>query len=474
MQDDLITITRQKLATLGVIKTSSLILGLSGGLDSMTLAYVLRTLQTEGVFARLVFCHVNHKLRAEESNADAEFVRSIARDWNVESEIVELGVAELSDIKTNGSEASARSARYTAFERVAARLGIDTIVTAHTANDQAETVLMRLMRGAGPRGLGGIPRERKLNSQLRVIRPWLNVSREQIARFAFERSIRHHEDSTNATSIYLRNRVRHELLPVMQSMSPAPLVETLGRVADMMGQQSRYFDAEAQMLFFQEEASATRRRKDIELHLFTQAPRPIKFAALELLMKHGGAREMLSTRTFDRIVEWLINFDQEKRREYVFQLKSHYRLRIANARLRLELEEDIPKLGTQELRVNEPVETSAGKIKLRKATSTEVTHFLTEVYFDYQTLGCDSLIVRSWEPGDRMHPFGLEGSKLISNLLLESGLKSGAAKRAYPVVTHPVTGEILWLPGIRRSNACPITGSTSSVHICTLYPVNAH
>lgn len=462
MNIDLIQSTRSALSKLGVDKRSTLLLGLSGGIDSMTLGFVLKQLQSEGFFDRLIFCHVDHKLRAAESDLDAEFVRSIANDWDVPVEIVELGIGVAADITTTASEANARNARYKVFERIADQLKIETVVTAHNANDQAETVVMRLMRGAGPRGLAGIPAERKLNSSLRVIRPWLQIPREEIAAFAGSNNIAYREDSTNVSNVYLRNRVRNELLPVMQATSGTMLVESLGCMAEMMRHQSRYFDAEAEMLFFQDG------REELDLDLFLQSPRPIKFAAIELLLKRHHSLEMLSTRTFERILDWVGRSEQEKRAPSVFDLRSGVRLRIANERIGIEREEAFDLLESRLLIENEPCQTSAGELKLSLQDVADVDRSQNIAAFDLETMSSEWLLVRSWRAGDRMNPFGMEGRKLISDLLLESGIKSSSRKRAYPVVAHPDTGEILWLPGIRRSNAYPIIDSTRRIVVCEL------
>ncbi len=473
--NDLPALTKAALLELDVDESSSLLLGVSGGLDSMTLAFVLHQLQKLGAFERLVICHVDHKLRGDESDGDAEFVRSTAASWDIQCEIVQLGMGEAHDLHANSTEASARNARYQVFERAAARLQISVIVTAHTANDQSETVLMRMMRGAGPRGLAGIPRGRLIRENLRVIRPWLNVSRSVIENFASDHDLQHREDSTNTSPIYLRNRVRHELLPLMETLSAVPIADSLVRMADLMRDQSRYFDAEAEMLFFQDD------RQELELDLFMQAPQPIKFAALELLMHRNGAKEMLSTKTFARILSWLsdrqralTNSDQERRPNSVFELRGGYRLRLANERLRIGREETLPEIEPAELRSDKPVRTIEGELRLAITGAHEMTHSKDIAYFDCDALGSDHVIVRSWKPGARMHPFGMEGRKLLSDILNEAGVRSGPRKKAFPIVVHPVTGEALWVPGIRRSNGYLISSSSARILVCSLIPEKAH
>lgn len=178
----------------------------SGGADSVYLLHRLLRLAETGGFS-VVCAHFNHRLRGAESDRDEQFVRDLCARWSVP---LFVGQGDLAD----RSEAAARAARYAFLERVSREQACQWIVTAHTADDQAETMLLNLARGAGLRGLAGIPPQRE-----KLLRPLLDTTRDEIETDLAERGIPHVEDGTNAANDYARNRLRHEAIPALRSVN---------------------------------------------------------------------------------------------------------------------------------------------------------------------------------------------------------------------------------------------------------------
>src|SRR5215212_2184426 len=178
----------------------------SGGPDSVALLRALVELGGE-----LAVLHLDHGLRGEESREDAAFVRDLCDRLNVRCEVRRLELAGGQNL-----QARAREERYRLAEEVAGELGLQTLVTGHTSDDVAETVLMNLARGAGLRGLAGIPPMRG-----RVQRPLIEVTREEILEYLEELNQPYRTDPTNLTGKYARNRVRLEVLPVLHELYPA-------------------------------------------------------------------------------------------------------------------------------------------------------------------------------------------------------------------------------------------------------------
>lgn len=214
----------------------------SGGLDSVTLLHFLKRLSVEEDF-HLTAAHFNHCLRGEDSEEDARFVEQLCADWEIPCVAGNGDVAEYAQEHGLGIEEAARQCRYAFLEEAAAALGAERIATAHQAEDQAETVLLQLIRGSGSEGLGGIAPVRD-----KIIRPFLTVSREEIEAYAEFHHIRHREDESNRDLRFARNRVRHELLPLLQEMNPA-VVQAIGRAAMVRRQESDLLQqiAEAEM-----------------------------------------------------------------------------------------------------------------------------------------------------------------------------------------------------------------------------------
>ncbi|MCG3146692.1 MAG: tRNA(Ile)-lysidine synthase [Verrucomicrobiae bacterium] len=196
------------------------LVGVSGGADSVALLDALVRLGH-----RPHVCHLNHKLRGAESDGDAEFVRKLAGQYGLP--------VTIKSRRVKADENACRQARLAFFEQVAKKTGITTIALAHTGDDQVETFLMRLIRGAGVDGLAGIWPERQMG-KLRVIRPLLNVSHADVMDYLKRYRLKWREDSSNANRRFLRNRIRHELLPLLEREYNAGIRAALRRTAEIL------------------------------------------------------------------------------------------------------------------------------------------------------------------------------------------------------------------------------------------------
>ena len=187
-----------------------LVLALSGGIDSMVLANLLLKVKVDFVVA-----HCNFHLRGEESDGDERFVREFAERNGIQCFVKHFDTEQYAAEQGISIEMAARDLRYSWFEELRQQLGYDKIAVAHHADDQAETFFINLLRGAGLRGLKGMQPQNGV-----VIRPLLWASREQIHQYAVENNIAWREDHTNAETIYLRNKIRNQLLPVFDELHP--------------------------------------------------------------------------------------------------------------------------------------------------------------------------------------------------------------------------------------------------------------
>ncbi|MDR4480944.1 MAG: tRNA lysidine(34) synthetase TilS [Nitrospira sp.] len=209
------------------------LVAVSGGPDSVALLAILHQLAPAWDLS-LTVVHCNYGLRGAESEGDASFVTALCRRLKLPCLIKPVTMGRREAGASSSLQARARESRYRLFREVAAELGAARVALGHTANDQAETVLLRMLRGAGLRGLAGMPpiRERLF------VRPLLSVSRQDILSYLEAVGWSYRTDSSNAKSIYLRNRVRHELLPVMQALAPAA-IRLLARQADILREDDR-------------------------------------------------------------------------------------------------------------------------------------------------------------------------------------------------------------------------------------------
>ncbi len=193
----------------------AVIVGLSGGADSVTLLHLFASLREEGVISHLQAVHINHSLRGEESRRDQQFVEALCRQWNIPLYTEQHDVASLAHDRGRGIEEVGRELRYEAFNTAAQRFPVYRIATAHTADDNAETLLLHICRGSGLHGAVGIPPVRG-----EIIRPLITCTREEIEAYCQQYDLSYVTDSTNADIAYARNRIRHTVMPQMRAINP--------------------------------------------------------------------------------------------------------------------------------------------------------------------------------------------------------------------------------------------------------------
>jgi len=214
--------------------------GVSGGADSMALLHSLHELAPT-LDLRLTVAHLDHGVR-DEAKEDAAFVRQAAADLGLPFVEDEVDVPALAGQAGISLEMAARQARYEFFARAAKGAECDAVATAHTANDQAETALLKLARGAGRGGLAGISYRTRLCG-VRVIRPFLDLNRQDIETYLSKRGIEWREDSSNKDMTFLRNRVRHEILPMLSDRLNPGITETLSRSANIWREEDKWMNS---------------------------------------------------------------------------------------------------------------------------------------------------------------------------------------------------------------------------------------
>src|SRR5512146_314036 len=228
------------LADAGVRRGDRLVVAVSGGADSMVLLDVLVGLAPR-LDLQLHVAHIHHGLRGRSADRDAALVRAEAARCGIPVRLERLAAAGRA--RGTSVQVWARAARYARLEAIRRRVRAAWILTAHNRNDQAETVLLNLLRGAGPRGLAGIPAARA-----RVLRPLLGVSRAEIERYAAARGVRFREDPSNRSVAYRRNRIRRRLLPMLAREYNPRIVEALAALAEQAREDDDALTSEAAML----------------------------------------------------------------------------------------------------------------------------------------------------------------------------------------------------------------------------------
>jgi tRNA(Ile)-lysidine synthase len=266
------------------------VVAVSAGPDSVALARLLSILQREKKVGPLILAHLNHQLRAMESDEDQAFVAELAKQLSRDAGLVgfrgkRLDIAALARERGDNLENVAREVRYEWFAEVAREEGARWIAVGHTADDQAETVLHRLVRGTGLHGLAGIPSRRELTSDIEVIRPLLRITRGELLAFLEAEQQPFRIDSSNSDAGFTRNRIRRELLPELARNYNPAVVSILCRLAEQAGEVQRLIEAAAVALFRQSELPRAANLIILQHSYLAAAPRHLVRELFRLLWK---------------------------------------------------------------------------------------------------------------------------------------------------------------------------------------------
>ena len=248
----------------------TIVVGVSGGPDSICLLNVLKNLQNE-LKINIVVAHINHMIR-KEADSETEFVQDFCKQRDIKCFVKKADVLQISKEKKLGTEEVGRKIRYDFFEEVKNLVGGNKIATAHNANDNAETVLMNFLRGSGSTGLKGIEpiRDNKL------IRPIIECTRQEIEQYCNEKDLNPKYDKTNQENIYTRNKIRNMLIPYIQENFNPNIIETINRMSNLIATDEMYFKSIVKQSY--KETFISRTEKEIILDLK-------KFNVLEKVIK---------------------------------------------------------------------------------------------------------------------------------------------------------------------------------------------
>ncbi len=378
-------------------ETGFYLIGLSGGADSVALLLLLLPAVREGRL-RVEAVHVNHGLRGEASGEDERFVRSLCERWGVPLHVYRA------DLRGRRDEDAARRARYAFFRQAAGSLGVDGLLLAHHADDQAETFLLRLLRGAGPDGLECM-KETATVEGLTILRPLLPLRRSEIREALRLAGIPWREDETNQEPTYLRNRVRLELIPALQAFSPAAVAH-LCAAAGLIAEENEVLRQQAESILAE---TATGDR--LEAQLLRELPPALQSRVLRLWWQRQGhhLRERQLSLAQCRQLAGLLSREQGRVNlpGDTYGVRAGRYLYLVSA----------PPAPPEPVRVSGP-ETRFGDHVLRVTPSQgnpgdgrraqEVPQGFAE--------GCE---LRTRRPGDRIRPFGHSGRRKLQDYLTD-------------------------------------------------------
>ena len=407
----------------------------SGGADSVACLSVLHQL---GYAIHVV--HFNHRTRGAESEADCNLAADLAFRWGLPFHVISRPLLDEAEAAGEPFESYARRARYSAFLDIARDTGGAALATGHHQGDQAETVLMRLLRGSGMRGLAGIPPART-EEDVRIIRPLLDCSREDIERYLRYWELPWREDASNASNAYTRNRIRHEIMPLLRDSFNPIVDEVLARTAACLRDEDSLLREQAESLLHR----CRRSEHQIDRQAFAEAHPALQRRAIVLLAESHGV-----TPAFERV--------EEARRHLAHGATGAScdlggRLLLRNGRRTAEIA--APGSGMeggmrQPVHLACPGETVAFDKRFRTRWLSRLPAESLKTYchpgrqvFDAAHVA-GPLVVRPRQPGDRFRPLGMEGRRKVKDYLGDLGL-TPSQRETQLVLTDDE--QILWIVG---------------------------
>lgn len=426
-----------------ISKEQLILLGLSGGADSVAL---LRILLAIGY--RCVAVHCNFHLRAEESNRDQQFVEQLCSRLGVKLELCSYDTISYAAEKKISIEMAARELRYADFERLRQEYNANSIAVAHHRDDSVETLLMNLMRGTGIRGLTGIKPKNGY-----VIRPLLSVERVEIEEYLNSIGQDYVTDSTNLETDYTRNKIRLNLLPLMRVINPNADRAIENTALHLQQAYLIYNDAVQKAI-----ADVVKREDEVliidtDALLATASPAAILY---EILSGYGYNEQQVSD-----IMESL---DAESGRRFT---SAGYLLYKERNRLVLMKNDDVDFCVAVDLNTTDNIMLPDGRI-LRfefRDGDAEIARDSTVATLDADKVG-NSLTVRVWQQGDSFIPFGMKGRKLLSDYMTDRKF-SITKKRNQCVVCNDCA--LVWVVGERSDNRYRITKDTVRQLVISVY-----
>lgn len=404
------------------------LLAVSGGKDSVTLCDLMHRSQY-----RFAIAHCNFNLREGDCDRDEHFVRNLAKGCNVPVHVVSFDTVAEAAANGESIEEAARRLRYSYFKDLCRQFGYSCVATAHHRDDSTETFFINLLRGTGITGLHGI-----LPKMNNVVRPMLCFSRKEIDEYVQSNGLHWVEDCTNATLEYTRNRVRHQLMPLLRQLSPNIDNIMESNIANLVEAEEiyhKYVDNACSNLLHQlpdggyyieiRDIDVLSPRKTILYELICKPPFCFSKSTLTALLDvlHGESGKQFYSASYRML--------KDRTRVFIYPLNSGHN--------------QMP-----EISVDVVDRISVGTLKCTA----------TKALFDAEKVA-QPISLRRWKPGDRFVPFGMKGSRLVSDFLKDKHLSLIEKEKVW--VLTDAEDRILWIVGMRADGRCAVSDNTTSI-----------
>ena len=473
----------------------SVVVGLSGGPDSVCLIHSLATLSDDLGIKQITAVHINHGLRGEDSDGDEDYAKQLASEIGAEFRSYRVDVNSYAKDTGLGTELAGRRLRYGIFEAVSRDVGAAAVAVAHNSDDQAETVLMRIMRGTGLNGLSGIvyvrnlekagidvkqvlhkiescedknskPNESNVKSKpVRIIRPVLNISRTDIEAYCDAYDLKPHIDHTNLLPIYTRNKIRLNLLPIIEKDFNPEVKKALVRLANQAAEDESCLH---EVAFEKYKKRWNDKEKSLNLKNFKKLHKATASRLLRICAASVGLERDIEAHHIDRIIELIYAGEESKEAD----ISKKYFVRYSYGKLwfskRYE-EKGIVKKSIKfpfealESEGKTEIDTEHIKIKIKlRDKEKSGKREADKLHLDYDLLkNYTSVIIRTRMPGDRIRVRGLNGSKKVQDFMTDRKIPKHK-RDELPLIA--ADGNII-SAGKEAAEDCAVTESTKRVSV---------
>jgi tRNA(Ile)-lysidine synthase len=432
------------------LEGKKLIVTVSGGIDSVVLTHLLHELDYH-----IAIAHVNFHLRGTDSDHDEEFVRQMASKLNVPYYVTNFNTKEYATQHKLSTQEAARNLRYAWFEELRQKHQFDYILTGHNLNDSLETFLINLTRGTGLKGLTGI---NTINGK--IIRPLSNFSRDEISVFAFISNIEWHEDKSNAQTKYTRNKIRHQVIPVLQEINPNLLDSFKQTLENLQGT----------------EVIVNDRLKNVLVSLEDKKPKikdNVSKFPIQKLKKLNNLKayihELFFPYGFTNIKDIIDLLDSQSGKQ-VFS-KTHRLVKDRDTLLLAKIEQQ----SDNKNQIDEFIINKNNSLFKIHHLALEIEHFnivfrqkmrssRNIAQFDKDLLKFP-LTVRKWQNGDYFYPMGMQGKKKLSKYFKDEKLSLVDKENIWLLLSD---NKIVWVIGMRQDERFKITETTNNITKITL------
>lgn len=447
--DILVAARKHRMFTAG----DKVLVAVSGGPDSVALLHALRTHSSE-LGISLHVAHFNHGIRGEQSDIDEGFVRDLAQAFTLPITVGKADVPALQAELKVGTEEAARIARLEFLQRTAAEVGANKIALGHTADDRAESVLLNIIRGCGIDGLGSI---RPVSGN--TVRPLIETTRAQIEAYIAENALPYRVDETNADTTYTRNRVRHELLPLLEHEYNPEIRSALVRLAEIATSQGR-------LIYELAESAAVdcRSGEGLDVRKLLNLPGALLHQVIrsEIERVKGDLRDV----TFEQ-VQGVVN---------ALRAGSDFTITLPTGQIdamrrgdafRVQRRENVQGVEPFQLDMQVPGVTDIASVGLRIEAQLATQPTPTRLKANEALIDIDAVVgklrVRNICPGDRITPLGMSGHKKLQDIFVDKKISRTQRARAAVIVDDE---KILWVVGVVTSELGKVLPSSrAALHL---------